>query len=130
MPWIRFKRYQYLTPLAPHVAICGSGRRYVWTGAQAGAVCVPYKTDIAWLLNPPGEAESSYELAYERHGIAFDANGKESEAQAGANEKTPPPPPPSAPPGASGISNLELREEAPRPGTSIRRGPGRPPKPR
>lgn len=78
--WIRFTRHKYLTPLAPHVAICGSGRRYVWTGADGGAIDVPYQADLEWLLNPPGhEGESVYKLAYERHGIAFDEAGKEME---------------------------------------------------
>ena len=77
MPFIRFKRWNYLTPLAPHVAICDSGHRYVWTGAERGAVSVPHQADVAWLLNSPGEAESVYELAYERHGIVFDATGTE-----------------------------------------------------
>ena len=74
--WLRFKRWKYLTPLAPHVAVCASGRRYAWTGAQEGAVEVPYRTDVEELLNPVGDRRSPYEVAYEKYGIAFDATGK------------------------------------------------------
>ena len=77
--WIRFKRWNYLTPLAPHVAIC-TGRRYVWKGDNEGAVNVEYKQDVEELLNPVGDQQSSYEVAFEKYGITFDAQGKEIES--------------------------------------------------
>lgn len=109
MPFVRFKRWRYLAPLAPHVAICGSGRRYVWTGADEGEVSVLYKADVEWLLNPPGEGESLYELAYERHGIAFDAAGKEIDLTMTS-------------PGPDAIAPQEKSEDP----TPAHRGPGRP----
>lgn len=77
MPWIRYIRAKYVTPLAPHVALCASGRRYVWTGEQAGVVDVPFKADVDELLNPPGDQGSVHEVAWERYGVTFDADGKE-----------------------------------------------------
>ena len=77
MPFLRFDRYKYATPLAPHVAVCASGRRYVWTGADDGVVSVPYKQDVAELLNPLGDQQSLYEVAWEKYQVAFDEQGKE-----------------------------------------------------
>mgnify|MGYP001613227095 CR=1 FL=1 len=77
MPYLRFSRWRHATPLAPHVAVCSSGRRYVWKGDQEGVVNVDYKQDVEELLNPIGDRQSDYELAYEKYGISFDATGKE-----------------------------------------------------
>ena len=77
MPWIKFKRWSYLTPLAPHVAVCGSGQRYLWNGDQGGATLVDRKADVEELLNPPGGQPSDYEVAWERYGVTFDARGQE-----------------------------------------------------
>ena len=77
MPLIRFKRWQYLTPLAPHVAVCTSGNRYLWKGDNHGATLVDRKVDVDELLNPMGDRQSDYEIAWELHGVHFDAQGKE-----------------------------------------------------
>ena len=80
MPWLRFKRWNYLTPLAPAVSVCGSGRRYVCTGAAQGVVPVPYRADVEELLHPSGDVESSWDVAWDRYGVAFDAKGCEMPA--------------------------------------------------
>ena len=77
MPFLRYKRWQYLTPLAPAVAICASHRRYVCTGADQGVVEVPYAADAAELLDPTGDRRSQWEVAWERYGVTFDATGRE-----------------------------------------------------
>lgn len=77
MPWLRHKRWKYLSPLAPAVTVTASGRRYLCTGAQGGLVAVPYRQDAEDLLNPPGDTISVWEVAWEKHGSLFDAQGKE-----------------------------------------------------
>ena len=77
--WIRFKRWRYLSPLAPHVEVCQSGRRYLWDGQHEGVTNVPFRSDAEDILNPPGDRQSDYTLAYEKYGITFDAQGKEIE---------------------------------------------------
>lgn len=77
MPWLRYKRWRYATPLVPHVAVCASGRRYLWKGDAKGVTDVPYQGDVEELLNPLGDQQSVYEVAWDRYGVAFDAQGKE-----------------------------------------------------
>lgn len=77
MPFLRFKRWQYLRPLAPHVAACTSGNRYLWKGDNQGATLVEQQKDVDELLNPMGDRQSDYEVAWERYGVTFDARGKE-----------------------------------------------------
>lgn len=77
MPFLRFKRWQYLTPLAPHVAVCTSRRRYLWKGDQNGATLVDYKSDMDELLNPMGDRQSDYEVAWEKYNVRFDDTGIE-----------------------------------------------------
>ena len=77
MPLLKFKRFNYLTPLAPHVAVCATGRRYLWDGKNEGVTDVPYKADVEELLNPVGDQQSSYEVCWEQYGVTFDAQGKE-----------------------------------------------------
>ena len=79
MPFLRFKRWTYLTPLAPHVAVCASGHRYLWKGDQQGATAVSHKADVEELLNPPGGQPSDFEIAWDRYGVTFDVQGKEIE---------------------------------------------------
>ena len=76
MPWIRFIRWNYLTKLAPHVAITPAGRRYLWDGTNEGAVFVPFHDDVRFLLDPPGDMASVYDVAWEKYGVRFD-QGKE-----------------------------------------------------
>lgn len=75
--YLRYKRWRYMTKLAPHVEVCSSGRRYLWNGEEEGIVDVPYKADLEEMLNPLGDLQSVYEIAYEKYGITFDASGKE-----------------------------------------------------
>lgn len=85
MPWIRFKRWSYLNPLAPHVAACTSGNRYLWKGDADGATLVEQQKDVDELLNPMGDRQSDYEVAWERYGVTFDARGKEVAVTGEAN---------------------------------------------
>ena len=71
MPLLRFRRWSYLTPLAPHVAVCATGRRYLWDGKHEGVTSVPYEADVEELLNPIGDQQSAYEVAWERYGVQF-----------------------------------------------------------
>lgn len=75
--WLRFRRWQYLTPLAPSVAYCQSGRTYRCTGEAEGVVDVPYAKDVEELLNPVGDRESDFVVAWEQYGVVLDATGKE-----------------------------------------------------
>lgn len=104
MLWIRFKRWPYLTRLAPHVVHCASGRRYLWTNADEGVTGVLWKADAEDLLNPPNDTVSPFEVAWERYGLAFDAQGKVTEDVA------------------------HDQHDASEGDTPVRRGPGRPKK--
>ena len=76
MIFLRHKRWNYMTKLAPAVTMVSSGRRYLADGSGDGAVAVPYKQDAEELLNPPSEGSSVWAVAWEKYGIAFDAQGK------------------------------------------------------
>ncbi len=82
MPWIRFERFKYLNPLAPHVAMGERNRRYLWDGSGDGAVNVPFEEDVIKLLSPTNGDRSPYSVAWDRHGVEFDEQGKEIESQA------------------------------------------------
>lgn len=71
MPYLRYKRWKYATPLLPHTVRCQSGRRYLWNGTEEGVVVVPYQADVEFLLNPLGDRQSEYEVVWERHGVRF-----------------------------------------------------------
>ena len=77
MPWLRHRRWKYATALSPVVTVCASRRVYRCTGADGGVVEVPYRTDVDELLSPPGDQEAVWEVAWDRYGVAFDAQGKE-----------------------------------------------------
>ena len=77
MPWLRHKLWKYATPLAPSVSHCASGRVYRCTGADDGAVNVPYERDAAELLHPAGDRSSEWVVAWDRYGVAFDGQGLE-----------------------------------------------------
>lgn len=81
--WLRHKRWQYLNPLAPHATRCATGRVYLCAGKEGGLVDVPYRSDAAELLNPSADAEALYEVAWDRYGVTFDAQGKEVEVPVG-----------------------------------------------
>jgi hypothetical protein len=76
MPWLRHKRWQYATPLAPLVTMCGSGRAYRCTGADGGAVLVSWLADVNELLDPLGDRSADWEVAWDVHGVKF-TNGIE-----------------------------------------------------
>lgn len=96
MPWIRYKRWRYVSKLAPHLAVCSSGRRYLWDGADGGALQVGYAQDVDELLNPFGDLRSDYEVAWDRYDVSFDAQGREviPEAAAAPIEQSPAKEPP------------------------------------
>ena len=77
MPWLKFKRHLYATPLGPAVSVCQSGRTYLCSGTAEGVVAVPFKADAEELLHPAGDRSSEWEVAWERYGVTFDAQGKE-----------------------------------------------------
>lgn len=89
MPWIRFKRFKYLSALAPHAVVCASGNRYLWKGDGDGATSVPNKADVEELLNSLDGRPCDYEVCWEKYLVLFDANGieinrvLESDAQSG-----------------------------------------------
>ena len=108
MPLLRFERWKFCTPLAPHVAYCTrTGHRYLWDGSHDGAVLVPDLKDVKELLNPSGDQASLFDVAWDQYGVLFDTNGQER-----------PTPPPT-------ITITEPVISAP---TEVRRGPGRPKK--
>lgn len=73
---LRHRRWKFATKLQPLVAVVSSGRRYVTDGSNDGVIEVLYKQDIEELLNPSGDLQSDYEIAYEAYGLKVDSNGK------------------------------------------------------
>lgn len=80
MPWLRHKRWRYATALTPVVTVCASRRVYRCTGADGGVVDVSYRADADEMLSPTGDEETVWEVAWERYGVQFDAQGKAVES--------------------------------------------------
>ena len=76
MPLIRFKQWPYCSPIAPHAARCAAtGNRYYWDGSQEGILNIPIRADVDELLNPLGDVQSEYEVAWEKYGVYFCSHG-------------------------------------------------------
>lgn len=109
MPWIRFKRWSYLNPLAPHAVRCISGNYYVWKGDNDGATLVPNKADVEELLNSLDGRPCDYEVCWEKHGVAFDGQGIENALESATGTE------------GDSQSTVSVTE-------TVKRGPGRPKK--
>ena len=84
---LRHKRWNFATPLRPTVAVVSAGRRYITDGKNGGVIEVGYKQDVEELLNPVGDLQSDYEIAYDQYGISFDASGKKVEVIEDGSER-------------------------------------------
>ena len=79
--WLRHKHWQSARALVPLVTVCASGRVYKCSGADKGVVNVPYRADADELLDPSGDRRGEWEVAWDKYGYAFDAQGKVLEAK-------------------------------------------------
>ena len=74
--FLRYKRWRTCTPQTPYKGFGYGQRTYLFTVETEGVCFVPFREDIEKLLNPRNGVGSLIEIAYERYGIVFDANGK------------------------------------------------------
>ena len=74
--FLRYKRWRACTPQTPYKGFGYGQRTYLFTVETEGVCFVPFREDIEKLLNPRNGVGSLIEIAYERYGIVFDANGK------------------------------------------------------
>lgn len=92
MPYVRYKDWAADGVVAKK-ALVGT-HDYTFFDAQEGVCLIPNQRDVAFLLRLPSNL---YEVAWERHGVRFDAEGQEIQESVEPPRKEPLPsslPPP------------------------------------
>lgn len=73
MPWLRVRDWDR-DGVPARKAVVGT-REYPFLDSEGGVCFIPTKQDAEYLLRHENHA---YELAWERHGIVFDAQGRDN----------------------------------------------------